>query len=94
MGVQGLTLSGGGYRGGSTEGTDVTCGPYVACVHAQSLQLCLTLCDPMDCSVPGSSFYGIFQDENTGVGCQALLQGNFPTQGSNLWHLLHLLHRR
>ena len=24
-------------------------------------QLCLTLCDPMDCSLPGSSVYGIFQ---------------------------------
>ena len=28
------------------------------CVHAQ---LCLTLCDPMDCSLPDSSFYGILQ---------------------------------
>ena len=24
-------------------------------------QLCLTLCDPMDCSLPGSSVCGIFQ---------------------------------
>ena len=24
-------------------------------------QLCLTLCDPMDCSLPASSFHGIFQ---------------------------------
>ena len=24
-------------------------------------QLCPTLCDPMDCSLPGSSFHGIFQ---------------------------------
>ena len=24
-----------------------------ACVHAKSLQLWLTLCDPMDCSAPG-----------------------------------------
>ena len=24
-------------------------------------QLCLTLCDPMDCSQPGSSVHGIFQ---------------------------------
>ena len=27
-------------------------------MHAQS---CLTLCDPMDCSLPGSSVYGILQ---------------------------------
>ena len=24
-------------------------------------QLCLTLCDPKDCSLPGSSIHGIFQ---------------------------------
>ena len=30
----------------------------LAWVHAQSLQLCLTLCDPMDCSPPGSSVLG------------------------------------
>ena len=24
-------------------------------------QSCLTLCDPMDCSLPGSSIHGIFQ---------------------------------
>ena len=29
-----------------------------ACMHAQS---CLTLCDPMDCSLPGSSVHGISQ---------------------------------
>ena len=32
-----------------------------AYVCAQSLQLCLTLCDPMDCSQPDSSVHGIFQ---------------------------------
>ena len=31
------------------------------CVCAKSLQLCLTLCDPMDCSLPGSSVHGILQ---------------------------------
>ena len=30
-------------------------------VCAKSLQLCLTLCDPMVCSLPGSSVHGIFQ---------------------------------
>ena len=32
-----------------------------AAAAAKSLQLCLTLCDPMDCSLPGSSIHGIFQ---------------------------------
>ena len=46
-------------------------------------QLCLTLCDPMDCSPPGSSVHGDSPGKNTGVPCHALLQGIFPTQGSN-----------
>ena len=33
------------------------------CVHAKPLQSCLTLCDPMDCSPPGSSIHG------SGVPC-------------------------
>ena len=28
-----------------------------------AVQLCLTLCDPMDCSLPGSSLHGILQQE-------------------------------
>ena len=31
------------------------------CVHAKLLQLCLTLCDPIDCSLRGSSVYGTLQ---------------------------------
>ena len=34
-------------------------------------------------SPPGSSVHGDSPDKNTGVGCHALLQGIFPTQGSN-----------
>ena len=49
---------------------------YIQCVCAQS---CLTLCDPMDCSPPGSSLHGILPGKNTGVGCRFLLQGVFPT---------------
>ena len=30
-------------------------------MHAKSFQLCLTLCDPVDCSPPGSSVHGILQ---------------------------------
>ena len=45
--------------------------------------MCLTLCDPMDCSPPGSSVHGDSSGKNSGVGCHALLQGIFPTQGSN-----------
>ena len=44
---------------------------------------CLTLCNPMDCSPLGSSVHADSPGKNTGVGCHALLQGIFPTQGSN-----------
>ena len=50
----------------------------VLCLVAQS---CLTLCDPMDCSPPGSSVYGDSPGKNTRVGCHALLQGIFPNPG-------------
>ena len=43
-----------------------------------------TICDPMDCSPPGSSVLGDSPGKNTGMGCPALLQGIFPTQVSNL----------
>ena len=49
---------------------------------------CLTLCDPIDCSLPGSSVHGDSLGKNTGVSCHFLLQGLFPTQESNLG-LLH-----
>ena len=42
---------------------------------------CPTLCDPTDCSPPGSSVHGDSPGKNTRVGCHALLQGIFPTQG-------------
>ena len=34
---------------------------YAAATAAKSLQSCPTLCDPMDCSLLGSSIHGIFQ---------------------------------
>ena len=47
------------------------------------VQSCLTLYDPMDHSLPGSSVLGAYPGKNTGVSCHGLLQGIFPTQGSN-----------
>ena len=37
----------------------------------------------MNCSPPDSPVHGIFPGESTGMGCHFLLQGIFPTQGSN-----------
>ena len=56
--------------------------------HAQSLQSCLTLCDPMDYSPLVSFCPWGSPGKNTGVGCHVLFQGIFPTQEVNP-HLLH-----
>ena len=45
-----------------------------AAAAAKSLQSCLTLCDPIDGSPPGSPVPGFLQANNTGVGCYFLLQ--------------------
>ena len=67
----------------------------VLCLVAQ---LCLTLFDPMDYSLLGSSVHRDSPGKNTGVGCYVILQGISPTQGSNsgplhcrliLYHLSH-----
>ena len=63
-------------------------------------QSCLTLCDLMDCSPPGSSVHADSPGKNTGMSCYALLQGIFPTQGCNpgllhcRWILHHLSHQK
>ena len=62
-------------------------------------QSCPTLCNPMDCSPPGSSVHGDSPGQNAGVGCHALLQGIVPTRESNpglphcRWILYHLSHQ-
>ena len=70
--------------------------PMCVCLVAQ---LCPTLCDPIDCNLPGSSVHGDSPGKNTGVGCHFLLQGIFPTQGLNpgvlhyRWILSCLIHQ-
>ena len=49
-------------------------------MHAQSLQSCLTFCNPTDCSPSGSSIHEESPGKNTELGCHALLQGIFLTQ--------------
>ena len=57
-------------------------------------QSCLTLCNHMDCSLPILCPWDS-PDKNTGVGCCALLQGIFSTQGANpgLLHCRWILYR-
>ena len=56
------------------------------------VQSCLTLCDPMVCSLSGSSIHRIFQARV--LDCHFLLQGIFPTQESKpgLPHRRHTLY--
>ena len=76
--------------------------PYIStfeCAVCLVALSCLTLCDPMDCSPPGSSVQWDTPGKNTGAGCHAILQGILPTQGSNQgllhcrWILYHLSHQ-
>ena len=53
-------------------------------------QSCPTLCDPMDCRLPGRSVHGINQAGRLEWVAISFSRGIFPTQGSNLG----LLHRR
>ena len=61
---------------------------YVPCVCEYSVtQLCPTLCNPMDFSLPGSSAHGIFQARIVDWVAVSFSRGIFLTQGLNP-HLL------
>ena len=51
----------GTYWVGSETSQQSCFGTCVVCMRSQSLQSCLNLCDPMACSLPGSSVRGILQ---------------------------------
>ena len=44
--------------------------------HAESIQSCPTLWDPVDCSPPGSSVHGDSPGKNTGVGAMPFSRGS------------------
>ena len=58
-------------------------------------QSCLSLCNPMGCSLPGSSVHVESPSKNIRVDCHALFQEIFPTQGSNpgLPHCMWIVYR-
>ena len=58
------------------------------CVCLLVTQSCLTLCDPMDYSPPGSSVHGLLKARILKWVYHSLLWGIFPSQGWNLG-LLH-----
>ena len=53
------------------------------CVKVLVAQSCLTLCDPMDCSPPGSSVHKILQARVLEWVAMPSSKGIFPTKGSN-----------
>ena len=58
-------------------------------VQIQEITVCaysfsyVQLCNPVNCSLSGSSVHGDSPGRNSGVACHALLQEIFPTQLSN-----------
>ena len=60
--------------------TRLLCPPLSFGCAVLSRSVMSTLCNPIDCSPPGSSVHGDSPGKNTGVGCHALLQGIFPTR--------------
>ena len=58
--------------------------PRLACVYAKLLQSYLTLCNPMDCTLPGSSVSGILQARILEWVAMPSSRGIFLTQGSHL----------
>ena len=54
--------------------------PLGICCVGSVAQSCLTLCEPMDCSPPGSCPWDS-PGKNTGVGCHALLQEDLSEPG-------------
>ena len=61
--------------------TGVGCHFLLQCMKVKSesevTQLCLTLSDPMDCSLPGSSIHGIFQERVLEWGSIVFSTGNW-----------------
>src|SRR5574337_1068213 len=68
--------------------TGVGCHFLLQCMKVKSesevTQSCPTLCDPMDCSLPGSSAHGIFQ-------ARVLEWGAIAFSGKTVWQLLKKL---
>ena len=63
------------------------------CVHVLVTQWCLTARPWTNCSLPGSSVcLWNSPGKITGVGSHCILQGIFPTQGSNLLHCRQILY--
>ena len=61
-------------------------------MHAKSLQSCPTLCDPVDCSLPGSSVHGILLRQEYWNGMLCPPPGDLPYPGIKPISLTYNLH--
>ena len=70
--------------------TGVGCQFLLQCRKVKSesevAQSCLTLCDPMDCSLPGSSIHGIFQARALEWGAIAFSFLSYFSENKNTWN--------
>ena len=66
------------------------CESWTACMHAQSLRLCPTLCDPTDRSPPDSSVHGILQERILKWVAISLSRGSSQPRG--LLHCRQILY--
>ena len=58
---------------------------YTRCLKVKVAQSCPTLCEPMDCILPGSSVHGDSPGKNTGVGCMSSFRGSSqPRDGTQV----------
>ena len=64
-----------------------------ACLHAQSFQSCLTLCNPMDCNPPASFHYGISHARMLEWAAMPTSRG-LSQPGDQTHVYLHLLNHR
>ena len=67
---------------------------FIECCTVLTCSVVSNSLRPHDYSLVGTSVHGDSPGKNTGVGCHALLQGIFPTQGWNLGltHYRQILH--
>ena len=57
-------------------------------VHAKLLQSCPTLCDPMDCSLPGSFVLGILQARTVEWVAMPSSRGSSPPRDRGAWRAM------
>ena len=74
--------------------TGMHCHFFLQCMKVKSesevAQLCRTLSDPMDCSLPGSSIHGIFQAKEHSEDVKGSTNYG-PTDHNKQWSMLYFL---